>query len=673
MPYRVSQRRGCRCDIASMTGDNCLAIALDRVRIDRASRRTQIIRHRSASECFEQKAPRRDGQQGHASNRGTEQHHEHDQHDQGPKARQKRSTSIATDDGSVTIKGVPSAEATARSQLARTARGRQLWLGRGRGQRVWWIGGGHGRRTRPDVANPQRSNSLSERTAHIVCAVMVKRTPVTSPTSETPAPETRVFGASPSGVETATTQSTVSAPDQLDQAPARRSMASVLGWTLCGLLVIAVIAAALIRLPYYRLEPGSVYETAELVEVGGDQRVYVPEGDVAFVTVSQTPDITIFEWLDAKLDDNVQIEHEDVIRGDQTADEKRDRDQRRMQLSKSSAVVVALQRLGFEPTFTPLGVEVAGVFDCTGADGVLNTGDLILGANGSEVLETTDLLDVLSQLSIGDPVDLMVGRLDPTNIARSSGTELVRVNLGSADDACLIDDVRADEARPFIGISTSNYASEELPFDVSIDTGRVGGPSAGLAFTLSILDVLTEGELTGGLDVVATGTIDREGGVGAVGGVRHKVVAAERSGADLFLVPLCCDNWVDPATGEPLDLPSNYEEALEYADEIKVVGVATLDDALRAIGEAGGDVSPFFDESGSVAGATEEAAGAPNVDGDADVVGADDPAADPTVDTSDDVELEDVPEPASEDGGNGGSEDDVDSGETGRRGERQDG
>ncbi len=362
-----------------------------------------------------------------------------------------------------------------------------------------------------------------------------------------------------------------------------------------SVIAVAAVASSFIPLPFYRISPGSVYDTIGRVEVLGET-AFPPDGEIGFVTVSQTANISIWQWVDAKLDRTLEIKHEDEVNGTQTADEKRAQDRRRMQLSKNSAVVVALERLGFDLIVTPLGVEVSAVFDCTGADGLLGTGDLIVGLDDAEILDMDDLVGELAGREIGDTIELLVGRLDPDDIARTSETETVELTLGSANDPCLDDDVRSDEERAFIGIGTSPYTREDLPFEVNIDTGSVGGPSAGLAFTLAILDVLTDGEMTNGVNVVATGTISRDGNVGPVGGVRHKVVAAERADGDLFLVPVCCDNWADTVTGEPLDLPTNYEEALEYRDDITVVGVATLDDALRAIGAAGGDVSEFFPE-----------------------------------------------------------------------------
>ena len=370
------------------------------------------------------------------------------------------------------------------------------------------------------------------------------------------------------------------------------------GWTialsvLLGLVVTAIIAGLAVRLPYYSLEPGSVYDTIERVEAPGDL-VSIPQGEIGFVTVAQTANISPWQWLNAKLDNNVRIRHEDEVRGDQTADELRAADVRRMQVSKNAAVVVALRKLGYELIVTPIGIEVAQVFGCTAADGTLGTGDMIVGVNGVEVLSGEKLIEQLMDQSIGDEVDLLIERIDPDNPTQSMRTDSVALTLGSADAACLPDDVRAEDPRPFIGIGTLPMFDEEFPIEIDVRTGRVSGPSAGLAFTLAIMDVLSEGELTNGLSVVATGTIDRDGNVGPVGGIHQKTVTAERSGADVFLVPRCCDNFVDRDTGEPLDMPGNYEEALLYADDIIVIGVDTLDDALVALGELGGDVARFL-------------------------------------------------------------------------------
>jgi PDZ domain-containing protein len=355
-----------------------------------------------------------------------------------------------------------------------------------------------------------------------------------------------------------------------------------------------IIAGFVVDLPYYALEPGSVYDTIDRVEAPADLETE-PQGEIGFVTVAQTANISPWEWLDAKLDKNTRIRHEDEVRGDQTADELREADLRRMQVSKSDAVVVALQRLGYDLTITPTGIEVAQVFDCTAADGTLNTGDLIVGVNGIDTRSGEQLIDRLSGMSVGDSVDLLVERIDPNNPTQSLNTDEVPLTLGSADAECLSDDIRAEEPRAFIGISTLTMYDEDFPIEVNLRTGRVSGPSAGLAFTLAIMDVLSEGELTNGLNVVATGTINRDGEVGPVGGIHQKTVAARQGGADVFLVPKCCDNFRSRDTGEPVEMLSNYEEALLYAEDMTVIGVDNLDEALEAIAALGGDVDEFLE------------------------------------------------------------------------------
>jgi PDZ domain-containing protein len=143
-----------------------------------------------------------------------------------------------------------------------------------------------------------------------------------------------------------------------------------------------------------------------------------------------------------------------------------------------------------------------------------------------------------------------------------------------------------DPGRAVIGIAPEDrLAGAELPIDVLIDSGTVGGPSAGLAFTLAVLDVLTPGELTGGHRVAVTGTMRLDGTVGPVGGAAQKAVTVRNAGYEVFLVPQ-----------EELD-----EVATVIGDDLRVIGVGTLAEALDALGSLGGN-------AGSLAGAA--AAGA---------------------------------------------------------------
>ena len=135
-----------------------------------------------------------------------------------------------------------------------------------------------------------------------------------------------------------------------------------------------------------------------------------------------------------------------------------------------------------------------------------------------------------------------------------------------------------DTKVPILGLTLAVAPASpcRLPFPVSVDTGEIGGPSAGLAFTLALLDALSPGDLSGSQRVVATGTIDVDENVGAVGAIRQKAVAARAAGATLFLLPR-----------------SQSEDEIAAAREIggsvmRVVTVATLQDALDTLADNGG-------------------------------------------------------------------------------------
>jgi PDZ domain-containing protein len=124
-------------------------------------------------------------------------------------------------------------------------------------------------------------------------------------------------------------------------------------------------------------------------------------------------------------------------------------------------------------------------------------------------------------------------------------------------------------------VSLADRFHYTFPVDLRIDTKEVGGPSAGLAFTLAILDVLTEGSLTGGHQVAVTGTINPDGSVGPIGGIAQKAAAAADAGAEVFLVP------ADEA-----------EDARAHDHGLRILPVADLDDALAALEAIGGDPLP---------------------------------------------------------------------------------
>ena len=189
----------------------------------------------------------------------------------------------------------------------------------------------------------------------------------------------------------------------------------------------------------------------------------------------------------------------------------------------------------------------------------IKVGDTITAVNGEQLDEPDDLTRLLADDSPGDEVTITV---EPPTRSQPRDVELA---LGADPD---------DPARAIIGIEVTGRGIDfDFPVDVTIDTGDVGGPSAGLAFTLAIIDDLTPGDLTGGEDVAVTGTINSDGTVGPVGGTGQKAAAVRAQGYDAFLVP-----------------SADYEAARQHAGDVDVIAVDTLDEALAALADLGGNV-----------------------------------------------------------------------------------
>ena len=362
---------------------------------------------------------------------------------------------------------------------------------------------------------------------------------------------------------------------------------------LSGLAVVVIAATALIpssfiarelneRLdemqpaPYARV-PGSAQPVGDRLVVGelvgGGERppdVFPTEGDFMFVTITEPPQ-SVLSWWVGRNELAVQMLTEEDKFGFQTADQRRVFSLEQMRTSEEVAQFVALTWLGFDATILPGDVLISEIacleFDADGAcvrwppsDEVLDPGDRLLVADGVDLASVGDLMEVLEGKVPGDVITLLVER-------RGEGEFEVEVELTSATD---------DPERTIVGFLPFDTRRVELPFDISIDTGSIGGPSAGLAFTLTLIDGLSEGELTGGKKVAVTGTIDLDGSVGPIGGLTQKASAVAQAGVEVFLVP--------QQQGE-----QQITEARAAAPGLEIVAVATLDEAIDALVAFGGD------------------------------------------------------------------------------------
>jgi PDZ domain-containing protein len=230
-----------------------------------------------------------------------------------------------------------------------------------------------------------------------------------------------------------------------------------------------------------------------------------------------------------------------------------DRQRRRSSLNEMSrsqlvAITVALRELGEDVEVEPVGAEVLLVQPGAPADGELEIGDVIVEADGEEVGSTASLQRAMSDLAPGDDVTLTVER-------EAERIELTLPTRAAGDDT----------ERAVVGVQVRDAEDFRFPVDIEIDAGSIGGPSAGLAFALDIVDELGD-DVDGGRTIVATGELNLEGDVGPIGGIKQKVIGARNAGADVFLVP-----------------DRNAADARQVAEGLEIVAVSDFDEALAAL------------------------------------------------------------------------------------------
>jgi Lon-like protease len=341
--------------------------------------------------------------------------------------------------------------------------------------------------------------------------------------------------------------------------PRRKRRALVAAGTVGAILVVvAILGGVLIRLPYVLIAPGNASAVERVVEIEGAP-TYEHGGELLFLTVSVSRDrpnaLTVLSgWLD---DDTEVVPEDEVLQGRSRAEDAR-LNKLEMADSQMTAKRVALERLGYTVPVSGMGAVVTAVQKDAPADGKLRVGDVITAVDGQPITLADELGPIVRNRPQGEPVTFTVDR-------DGSATPVTLETRAAADGPC--------QGRAQVGVQTATRSEDfDFPVNVEIDTGRVSGPSAGLAFTLTILDELTPGDLTGGKKVAITGTIRADGTVGPIGGAEQKAVTARQAGAKLFLVPT-----------------EELKEARSRADGMKVAGIRSLDDALTELKKFGGE------------------------------------------------------------------------------------
>jgi PDZ domain-containing protein len=325
----------------------------------------------------------------------------------------------------------------------------------------------------------------------------------------------------------------------------RRGVTVILGALLTALLAVGVMAAPL---PYVVLKPGPTVNTlgssngTEVIQVT-NAKTTTSAGQLRLTTVNVQSQVelvwAISGWFSHK---DAVVPRALIYPPNTTEKQVEEQNAQEWTESQDSAVTVALTKLGY-PVQTLVKTVTAG----GAATGLLQAGDVLTAVDNTKITDPAKLTDTIR--------------------AKPAGTTftVAYTRSGKAGTAKITTKASGDDKTPRLGIEIEK--KQPYPFKVTIDLDKIGGPSAGLMFTLGIMDKLMPEDLTGGKIIAGTGTIDDEGDVGPIGGIPQKLVGAKSAGAQLFLVP-----------------KDNCAEALKNAvDGLPMAEVATVDDALTAL------------------------------------------------------------------------------------------
>ena len=377
-------------------------------------------------------------------------------------------------------------------------------------------------------------------------------------------------------IDTTTTPSSVSPTVAGEQetviAPRQRNMWWALPLlTIVWLVTGALITSSLVKINYWEVAPGSAEEVASRFSFDKNALSqvtrYKTSSPILFVTAYGSK-LSALDALVGVLDPDVDVLNREEKFGTITPSEQRRLGFQAMASAKQIAEYVALNRLGYDVSIA-YGKLIIERLVCEDAPRPLsaclqlNPGDTITAFDGIEIPTLSDLMPIIADYSPGDVIEVTI------TPHKKSESVTKKIELMVSPD---------DPDRTIIGVWPADTRTVDLPFEVDIDTDSIGGPSAGLSFTLALLDELTAGELTGGVKVAATGTIDGDESVGAIGALRQKTVAVKASGATVFFVPSA-------------QTPEELSAARRVAgSKLRIVPVANLGEALKVLEELGGAV-----------------------------------------------------------------------------------
>ncbi len=318
-------------------------------------------------------------------------------------------------------------------------------------------------------------------------------------------------------------------------------------------IALILIGGMYFSLPYYVSKPGMAKELAPIIKVEDGNK---EKGNFMLTTVRMGR-ANIYSYLEAKIRDYQEIyPEEEILNPKETEEEYNLRQLHLMDASKLNAIETAYHKAGLEVNYNYKGIYVMQVIPDMPAAGKLQAGDRIFQVDGKSFSSSKEFIDYVGKKQAGDRVKV--------TFLRGKKEKTAELSLEPFKD---------DPNRVGIGISLVDDKEIDVEPEVKVNTEEIGGPSAGLMFTLEIYNQLTSEDYTKGYQIAGTGTIDADGTVGPIGGIEQKIVAADKAGAEIFFAP-----------NEKGAKDSNYRAAVKTAQDIKtkmkIVPVDTFDDAI---------------------------------------------------------------------------------------------
>ncbi|KON89208.1 hypothetical protein AF332_21970 [Sporosarcina globispora] len=319
------------------------------------------------------------------------------------------------------------------------------------------------------------------------------------------------------------------------------------------ILAVILLASSFYYLPFYVSKPGMAKELEPIIEV---ENGYEEQGSFMLTTVRMGR-ANIYAYVAAKFSKYQELYPIEEIRAENETDEEYNvRQLHLMATSKLAAIETAYKKAGIPIDYHYNGVYVLNVLPDMPAHGKLQAGDRIFKVDGKEFMSSDEFISTVSQKQDGNEITLTYERQD-----KIKETSITLKKL-------------KETGKPGVGITLVDDKEIEVEPAVNINSEEIGGPSAGLMFSLEIYNQLIKADLTKGYKIAGTGTINSEGTVGRIGGIEQKIVAADKAGAEIFLAP-----------NEEGAADSNYKAAVETArdikTEMKIVPVDTFDDAVE--------------------------------------------------------------------------------------------